>query len=154
MLTITLPASLSNLEKFIVPVSNWLKSQGLSRQKIVRIELALEEALVNISRYAYPQGRGDIEVRCQLMDKNRYLIEIIDAGIFFDVCALPTPELKACVAEREVGGLGVYLMRNMADEITYRREKDKNILRLIFQATPDRNAGATPFNPGHRGIQR
>jgi anti-sigma regulatory factor (Ser/Thr protein kinase) len=62
--------------------------------------------------------------------------------------------LNACVAEREVGGLGVYLMRKMADEITYRREKDKNILRLIFQATPDRNAGATPFNPGQRGIQR
>jgi serine/threonine-protein kinase RsbW len=144
MLTITLPAHLANLEKWITPVSDYLKRDGLSHQKIIHIELALEEALVNVCRYAYGQTPGDIELRYGKMNKDRYLIEIIDTGTPFDVCALPEPELKACIAQRKVGGLGVHLIRNMVDQVTYRRDRDRNILSLLFQAVPAQNAGATP----------
>jgi len=134
MLMIKLPALLSNLEKWITPITEFLKSDGLCQRNITHIELALEEALVNVCRYAYQPGQGDIEVRCQMRDDRRYLVEIIDSGLPFDVCSLPTPELKACIAERKVGGLGVHFIRTMADEMTYRREGDNNILTLIFRA--------------------
>lgn len=147
MLIIKLPALVSNLEKWIIPISEMLKGDGLCQRNITHIELALEEALVNVCRYAYQPGQGDIEVRCQILDDRRYLIEIVDSGVPFDACMLPTPELKACIAERKVGGLGVHLIRKMADEMTYRREGDYNILRLIFQAAPKRNEGAIPFQP-------
>jgi serine/threonine-protein kinase RsbW len=144
MLTIILPARLSNLDKFVTPVSDWLRSQGLSQPQTFKIELALEEALVNVCRYAYRQEEGLVEVRCQGMDDHRYMIEIIDSGIPFDVCAYPTPELNVCVADRKIGGLGVHLMRRMVDQITYRREGNQNILGLLFRTMPDRNAGTAP----------
>ncbi len=147
MLMIKLPALLSNLEKWITPISEFLKGDGLCKQNVTHIELALEEALVNVCRYAYQPGQGDIEVRCQVLDNHRYLIEIVDSGVPFDVCTLPTPELKACISERKVGGLGVHLIRKMADEMTYQREGDCNILRLSFQAAPKQNDGVTPFQP-------
>lgn len=147
MLMIKLPAILSNLGKWITPVSEFLKSDGLSQRNIAHIELALEEALVNVCRYAYQPGRGDIEVRCQILDDRRYQIEIIDSGVPFDVCTLPTPELKACIAERKIGGLGVHFIRKMADKMTYRREGDNNILTLIFPAATKRNDEITPFQP-------
>ena len=147
MLMIKLPAILSNLGKWITPVSEFLKSDGLGQRNIAHIELALEEALVNVCRYAYQPGRGDIEVRCQILDDRRYQIEIIDSGVPFDVCTLPTPELKACIAERKIGGLGVHFIRKMADKMTYRREGDNNILTLIFPAATKRNDEITPFQP-------
>jgi serine/threonine-protein kinase RsbW len=147
MLMIKLPALLSNLEKWITPISEFLKGDGLCQRNVTHIELALEEALVNVCRYAYQPGQGDIEVRCQIRDDRRYLIEIVDSGFPFDVCTLPTPELKACITERKVGGLGVHLIRKMTNEMTYRREGDHNILSLIFQAALKRNDGVTPFQP-------
>jgi serine/threonine-protein kinase RsbW len=141
MLTITLPASLANLEKLITQVSDWLESNGLSRPQTAKIDLALEEALVNVCRHAYRGGQGDVEVRCRILDGRDCLIEIIDSGIPFDACAYPAPELTACIADRKVGGLGVYLMRNMAEQMTYRRENEKNILTLVFRTTPQRNDG-------------
>lgn len=147
MLKIKLPAHLSNLEKWITPICEFLKGDGLCQRNVAHIELALEEALVNVCRYAYQPGQGDIEVRCQMQDDCRYLIEIVDSGVPFDACALPTPELKACIAERKVGGLGVHLMRTMADEMTYRREGGYNILSLIFQSAPKHNNDAAPFRP-------
>lgn len=142
MLTITLPASLSSLEKILAQVSDWLESSGVPRPQTARIELALEEALVNVCRYAYPQNPGDVEVCCRITDGRDCLIEIVDSGIPFDACAYPAPELTACIADRKVGGLGVYLMRNMADQISYRRENEKNILSLAFRTAPERNDGA------------
>ena len=145
MLTITLPASLSNLEKLLSQVSGWLESSGIPRPQTAKIELALEEALVNVCRYAYRQGQGDVEIHCRITDGRACLIEIIDSGIPFDACAYPAPELTACIADRRVGGLGVYLMRNMADQMTYRRENEKNILSLVFHTMPDRNDGTSAF---------
>jgi len=142
MLTITSPASITNLEKLLTQVSDWLGSNGLTRRQTAKIELSLEEALVNVCRYAYHGGQGDVEVRCRITDGRDCLIEIIDSGIPFDACAHPAPELTACIADRKVGGLGVYLMRNMADQMTYRRENKKNILNLAFRTVPDRNDGA------------
>ena len=143
MLTITLPASLSNLEKLLSQVSGWLESSGIPRPQTAKIELALEEALVNVCRYAYRQGQGDVEIRCRITDGRACLIEIVDSGIPFDACAYPAPELTACIADRKVGGLGVYLMRNMADQMTYRRENEKNILSLAFRTAPGGNDGAS-----------
>lgn len=141
MLTITLPASLSNLEKLLSQVSGWLGSNGIPRSQTARIELALEEALVNVCRYSYRQGEGDVEVRCGITEGRACRIEIVDSGVPFDACAYPAPELTACIADRKVGGLGVYLMRNMADQMTYRRENEKNILSLVFRTSPGRNDG-------------
>ena len=69
---------------------------------------------------------------CQI-DRGRFIIEIIDSGIPFDVTATPDPDVTAGIQEREPGGLGIFFMKKMMDEVRYRRENDRNILTLIIQ---------------------
>ena len=129
---LSMSAKLENLCRFIASVSNCAKAQGFEQEKISKIELAAEEALVNIIRYAYPEGPGDVEMICK-MDGGRFVIEIIDWGIPFDVTAMPDPDVAAGIPERETGGLGIFFMKKAMDEVWYRRENDRNILTLIIQ---------------------
>jgi anti-sigma regulatory factor (Ser/Thr protein kinase) len=125
-------AKLENLGRFIGALSDCAKTQGFEQEKISKIELAAEEALVNVFHYAYPEQPGDVEMICRLQGK-RLAIEIIDSGIPFDATAMPVPEVTDGDHEREPGGLGILLMKKVMDEVRYRREKDRNILTLIAQ---------------------
>ena len=132
LISLRLSAKLENLGGFIGPLSDCAKAQGFEGGKISKIELAAEEALVNIFHYAYPERPGDVEMICQV-DRGRFIIEIIDSGIPFDVTAMPDPDVTAGIEERELGGLGIFLIRRMMDEVRYRREDNRNILTLIIQ---------------------
>ena len=125
-------ARLENLGRFIGALSDCAKTQGFGQEKLSKIELAAEEALVNVFRYAYPEQPGDVEIICRL-EGERLAIEIIDSGIPFDATAMPVPEVTDGDHEREPGGLGILLMKKVMDEVRYRREKDRNILTLIVQ---------------------
>lgn len=134
MTTIRLPAKLENLEPIMASVSGFLKLRGLSGDRIQEIELATEEALVNIFNYAYP-GRepGEVEVRCHVEGEDRLMVEFSDSGIPFDVTAPAAPDLDAPLPERKVGGLGIFLIRKMVDEVLYRREEGHNVLTFILR---------------------
>ena len=131
-LKIKLPAKIENLRRFIDFVSDYAKQNQFSDERIKEIELATEEALVNISKYAYPNDIGDIELRCQMQDNNILVIEIIDNGIPFDMNSVSEPDLNSSILNRNVGGLGIHLIKKMVDEINYKREKDKNHLIFLF----------------------
>ncbi len=132
LMTIALPAKLENLEGWVKSVSDCAEFQGFDRKRIREIEVAAEEALVNICNYAYPEKKGDVEVICEI-DGNRFIIEIIDSGIPFDITSLPDPDITADADKRKIGGLGAFLIKKMVDEVRYRREKDQNILNLIVK---------------------
>jgi len=127
-----LPAVLDNLEKLISFISECAGKQGYSPAELRRIELAVEEVLVNICRYAYPAGTGDIEVNCKV-GSDSSLIEIIDTGIPFDCSTETCPDIEANVCDRKLGGLGIFLVHKMVDKVAYRREGNKNILTLLYK---------------------
>jgi anti-sigma regulatory factor (Ser/Thr protein kinase) len=127
-----LSAKLENLGRLIGALSDCAKTQGFAQKNISKIELAAEEALVNVFRYAYPEQPGDVEMICRL-EGERLAIEIVDSGIPFDATAMPVPEVTDGDHEREPGGLGILLMKKVMDEVRYRREKGRNILTLIIQ---------------------
>lgn len=128
--SLILPAKLEHLGAFISSVTQAAESKGVSPEKIFDIELALEETLVNIMNYAYPGETGDIEVMCKSDNGEWFVMEIIDKGIPFDVLSVPAPDLTLDLSEREVGGLGIYFMKNVMDHVGYRREGGKNILEM------------------------
>lgn len=134
MPTIRLPAKIENLDQLMGFISGCAKSQGFSQKRLQEIELATEEALVNIFNYAYiDQGPGDVEVRCETGDHNTLVIEFLDNGIPFNIETLSEPDLNAPISQRKVGGLGVFLIRKMVDEVHYRRERDQNILTFTLR---------------------
>ncbi len=130
---IKLQARMENLEKTRTFVSQCARAQHFSVARVSEIELALEEAFANICNYAYAGQPGEIEVHCSAEDGGM-VIEIVDSGISFDITIVDDPDVTADLSEREPGGLGIFLIRKLIDNVVYRREGDKNILRL-FVAT-------------------
>lgn len=132
MSKIRLPAKIENLKKLIQFVSVRAKRQEFTRKRVKEIELATEEALVNIFNYAYPENTGEVEVRCKMDDDNRFTLEILDNGIPFDIQSISEPDLTENISKRKIGGLGIFLIRKMVDEVQYRRDGESNILTLII----------------------
>ncbi len=128
---IRLPAKRENLDKFSEYVLQCAEKQGIDQKRLMQINLSLEEVLVNICDYSYRDNEGDIEVICGLDNDNRFVIEITDYGIPFDIHSFDEPDLNADISERKVGGLGIYLVKKMMDDMQYRFEDNKNILKLI-----------------------
>lgn len=128
----TIPARLEYLRKSLDLVSSCARDQGFNQNKILEIELAAEEALVNIFNYAYKGREGDVEIICKLDNSNNLIIEITDSGEPFNILSVADPDIRADISERQPGGLGVFLMKKLMDSIQYRYQGNKNVLRLII----------------------
>ena len=127
-----IPAKLEYLQESLNIISSCARDQGFSQKKILTIELAAEEALVNIFNYAYRGREGDAEITCGLDNKGNFIIEIADSGEPFNVLSVEDPDILADISIRQPGGLGVFLMKKFMDDVQYGFEGDKNILRLII----------------------
>ena len=127
------PATLENLEKLMTFISNFTDKQGEGDKRRKTIELACEEALVNIFTYAYPEDSpGSIEVQCRINDKGDIIIEIVDSGKPFNMNETPDSDMTSDVSERRIGGMGSVLIKKFVDEIAYRRDQEKNFLTFKF----------------------
>ena len=130
IITVTLPACIDSLPRGLALVVECATAAGFPPHRIMEIELAVEEALANICLYAYPDSSGEVEVRCMRDETRHFAIELIDAGIPFDMLARPAPDFTVDAAQRPIGGLGIPLIRALMDNTTYHREGARNILRL------------------------
>ncbi len=96
------------------------------------MEVSVEEALVNIFHYGYPGKSGDVEVSCGIDDPLRFIVEIRDQGIPFDLLSVQPPALDEDIDQRRIGGLGIHMIRKLVDEVKYRRDGKYNIMTFIF----------------------
>jgi anti-sigma regulatory factor (Ser/Thr protein kinase) len=124
-------AKLENLDTIVGFVEEYADSCGLASKRKFGLLVAIEEAFVNICHYAYPVGAGDVKLTCSC-DEEDFAVEIADSGIPFDVLSAPEPDTAAGITDRAIGGLGVHFIRKMTDEVSYRREAGRNILRLVL----------------------
>jgi anti-sigma regulatory factor (Ser/Thr protein kinase) len=126
---------IANVEQ-LRPILAWIREQvaplGFDRSTLHNIELASEEAVINIIHHAYRDSPETVEVMVQIPpEKNQIEIVFKDFGPPFN--PLETPEINpfAELEEREIGGLGIYFIRQLMDEVRYTRERDQNVLVLI-----------------------
>jgi serine/threonine-protein kinase RsbW len=131
------PATIESLEKLMQFVSGFAAGHGFSKSKIHDIQLATEEALLNIFQYAYPAGpMGDVEVTCEMKSDSELSVRILDTGIPFDILSFSEPDLTCPLPDRKIGGLGCYLIRKMTDGVQYHRQGNTNILTLLIRKRP------------------
>ena len=104
----------------------------MSPDRVGEIELVVEEVLVNIINYAYPGGDGDVTVTCDADTAGQVVMTFIDSGAAFDPLALPPPDISADIESRTVGGLGVFFVRELSEDVTYTRHADTNQLAITF----------------------
>lgn len=123
-------ASIDKLAVFMDFVRDFATREAASIESLQKIELAVEEALVNIINYAYSDKKGEVEVICDKQD-NAFHFTLIDSGESFDVLQKEDPDTSLSIEEREIGGLGIFLVKQMMDKTEYQRKNNKNILTLI-----------------------
>jgi len=144
MKEITVEAKLENLDKVQDFISNELKSVAGDPVKLqTQISLAAEEIFVNIARYAYGKNVsakgspseqplseiGAVTVRVAV--GKDIIIEFEDSGKPFNPLEISDPNISLSIEERRIGGLGIFLVKKLMDDIKYRYKDNKNILILI-----------------------
>ena len=118
---------LEKVNQFIGEISEEL---GLSMEMTMDLNLVIEELVVNVVSYAYPQGTdGEIELMVTSDDKELTLV-LSDQGREFDPTSKEDSDMSVNPAERELGGMGIFLVKNIMDEVTYKRFKGKNLLTM------------------------
>ena len=127
---LSIAADLSEVDGVRQFLKDSLADIDLSEEDGFKIELALVEMVVNVIRYAYPDGGGVLAIEIR-KDRHRVIIEIRDSGLPFDPCRAPKPDIDEVVAAGRKGGLGIYLTREIMDECLYRRDGGQNILTLV-----------------------
>ncbi len=125
-----LPAKIENLEKMFAFVREGAGRQGFMGEQIGKIQLACEEALVNVINYAYTESGGDVEITYENKDTSLEIV-ITDSGTEFDPLSRPEPDIMSPMQERKIGGLGIFMIKKIMDEVIYKREGGKNVLTLV-----------------------
>ena len=97
----------------------------------MKLDVAVEELYVNIACYAYTPDTGDATIRIQA-DQEPHVVEItlIDSGIPYDPLAKPDPDVTLSAEERQIGGLGIFMVKKSMDDMQYERRDGKNILTI------------------------
>lgn len=98
---------------------------------VFKVNLALEEVVINVMNYGHDDGLHEIDI-ILTADEESLTIEIVDDGRPFDpLTDAPKPDVNADLEDRNIGGLGIHLVRKMMDDVRYRREEGKNHLTLV-----------------------
>ena len=125
------PAELEKLEALQEHLAGCARQFGLEARRAGMLALALEEIFVNICHYAYPAGPGPVTLNCRAAGA-QFVAEVIDEGIAFDMTSIGEPDLAAAIEDRKIGGLGWFLVRQIADQLDCFRQDGRNVVRLTL----------------------
>jgi sigma-B regulation protein RsbU (phosphoserine phosphatase) len=129
--TLLIKNDIHDVPKFSTFMKSVMEKLNIEKSLARRLRLAVEEAVVNVIDYAYRAGQeGDIEIRIMSDGKTLKTI-IIDSGVAFDPTVKEKADTSLSAEDRQIGGLGILLVRELMDAINYERNNGKNVLTLI-----------------------
>ena len=124
-----IPAKLEGMDVILAFVSLLLDINGCSTKSRTQVRMAIEELYVNVTLYAYPSQDGWAEMRGSVED-GVATFKLIDGGSPFDPLAKDDPDVTLSGEEREIGGLGIYMVKTMMDEVKYEYRDGCNQLTM------------------------
>ena len=128
--TLTLEASTEHLEDALSFIDKALEEAGWPDIMRENVKLAAEEIFVNVASYAYAPDKGDVTLCLEMISPTIMSLSFIDEGVAFDPLAKTEPDISLPASQRQIGGLGIFMVRRLMDEVTYQRIEGKNILTL------------------------
>ncbi len=128
---ITLKNRLSELDDLKSRFSQFADENAISLSTARTINVVIDELLGNIMNFAYKDKMShNIEFKAELKD-DRMELTVIDDGIPFNPILSKTPDISKTLEEREIGGLGIHVVKNLVDELSYERRNDRNVLNMV-----------------------
>ncbi|MCR4805327.1 MAG: SpoIIE family protein phosphatase [Clostridia bacterium] len=128
---LTVDAKTENLDQVLAFVDGYLETLNCSAKVQMQIDVAVEELFVNIAHYAYAPETGSVTIRLEAeSDPTAVKITLVDQGIPYDPLAKPDPDVTLSAEERQIGGLGIYMVKKSMDDMQYRYENGSNILTI------------------------
>ncbi len=126
---IVITNDLSEIETLKSTVDSFCEEVKISPELSMQLQLVLEEAVTNVILYAYPDKKGDIEL--ELSQCNGHLTFVLsDRGIPYNPLEKEDPDVTLAAEERPIGGLGIYFIKQLMDEVGYNRNDGKNIFTM------------------------
>lgn len=131
MKAITVPATLEQLETVQAFIAEELETANCSMKAEMQIQIAVEEIYVNIAHYAYNPEAGEATVRCSVGgDPIQVMIQFLDHGKPFNPLDKEDADITLSAEERQIGGLGILMVKKSMDQVAYAYEDGKNILTI------------------------
>ena len=131
MKELTIDATVENITKVTAFVDEQLEELGCPMKAQIQIDIAIDELFGNIAHYAYNPEVGQATVRVDVVQEPlSVVVKFIDNGMAYDPLARRDPNVALPADEREIGGLGIYMVKKSMDEITYEYKAGQNILRI------------------------
>ena len=131
MRELTVEAKLDHLDEVLAFVDSSLEEMECPIKAQMQIDVAVEEVFVNIASYAYAPGTGSATLQIETeQDPPAVAITFIDSGMPFDPLLKPDPDVTLPAEERQIGGLGIYMVKKSMDSMEYERRDGKNILKI------------------------
>ena len=128
---LTIDATIENVAAVTAFVDEQLEQLNCPAKTQMQVDIAIDELFGNIANYAYNPNVGTATVRVEVTDDlPAVVITFIDNGVPYDPLAKADPDITLSVEEREIGGLGIYMVKKTMDDISYEYKDGKNILRI------------------------
>lgn len=118
---------LERVNQFVEEIGDEL---GLDMEMLMNLNLVIEEMVVNVISYAYPEGTtADIELLAE-SDGKELTFVLSDKGKAFDPTAKESADMNVNPADRDLGGMGIFIVKNIMNEVSYQRLEGKNLLTM------------------------
>jgi len=137
-LELTVPNRLSENLRVKKHFDTFAEDYGIPEKVRLKMNVVFDELLTNIISYAYQDNKEhDIQIKVEL-SADRLKVSMVDGGIPFNPLGVETPDMALPLEERKIGGLGIHLVRNMMDKVSYRRRIDKNVITVVEHLKTDK----------------
>ncbi len=133
-MSLTLTAEIAEFDRLRIRLQEF--TQGLPEEIAKHLLIAADEIFTNIVSYAYSGTAGPVEVSAE-QDAKIFRLTFADTGKPFDPLQTADPDIKTPLEERQIGGLGLFVVKKLMDKVEYRRENGRNILTLTKRISPE-----------------
>jgi anti-sigma regulatory factor (Ser/Thr protein kinase) len=120
-------SEISKLNEFVEEIGNEF---SLTPDVVFNVNLVLEEAIVNVINYAYPKEKHESIYLSAQLHEGSIVFVLSDTGMQFDPTKAPEADITLSLEDRPIGGLGIFLIRQIMNEVSYERIDGKNVLTL------------------------
>ena len=131
MKEMSIAATIENIEVVTDFVNEQLEALDCPMKAQIQIDVAIDELFGNIAHYAYHPEVGEATVRVEVIQEPlAVVITFIDNGVPYDPLSKADPDITLSAEDREIGGLGIFMVKKSMDEITYEYKDGQNILAI------------------------